>query len=255
MDSHFFDVQDKIVLITGSSRGIGLAFAKGFLQAGSTVILNDIDEKQLAATVQKLQNEGYKAFGYSFNIADEEQVQTSIASIEQEVGSIDVLINNAGIQKRGPLEEISSSDWRQVIDVNLTSAFLMGKAVVKGMIARKSGKIINITSINAELARQNIGPYCTAKGGLKMLTKSMATEWGKYNINVNAIGPGYMLTELTNALANDPVFDAWVKNEVPLNRWGLTDDLVGCAIFLASRASDYLTGQTIYIDGGWQASL
>ena len=131
----------------------------------------------------------------------------------------------------------------------------MGKAVVKGMIARKSGKIINITSINAELARQNIGPYCTAKGGLKMLTKSMATEWGKYNINVNAIGPGYMLTELTNALANDPVFDAWVKNEVPLNRWGLTDDLVGCAIFLASRASDYLTGQTIYIDGGWQASL
>lgn len=255
MNTDYFDIQEKIVLITGSSRGIGLAFAKGFLNAGCTVVLNDINETQLTQTMQQLKDEGHKAFGYAFNIADEVQVNENIAAITKDVGPIDVLVNNAGIQKRAPLEEMTSSDWRQVLDVNLTSCFLMGKAVAKSMIERKMGKIINITSINAELARQNIAPYCTAKGGLKMLTKSMATEWGKYNINVNAIGPGYTLTELTSPLADDPAFDAWVKSEVPLNRWGRPEDLVGCALFLASPAASYISGQTIYIDGGWQASL
>ncbi len=255
MKSGMFDVSGYTVLITGSSRGIGLAFARGFLKAGAVVVLNDIDETRLASAVSGLEHEGYRVSGYPFDITDEAQVEKAVASIEQEVGPIDVLINNAGIQKRGPLEDFSLSDWKLVMDVDLTGPFLTGKAVARRMIGRRKGKIIHITSINAELARRNIGPYCTAKGGLKMLTRSMAAEWGRYNIHVNAIGPGYMLTELTASLAEDPEFDAWVKSEVPLNRWGRTEDLIGCAIFLSSRASDYLSGQTIYIDGGWQASL
>ncbi|MDA3824285.1 MAG: SDR family oxidoreductase [Bacteroidales bacterium] len=255
MNSDIFDVNRKNVLITGASQGLGLAFAEGFLKNGATVILNDVLKEQLEGTVKRFCNDGYNARGYCFDITDEKLVAASIGLIENEVGPIDILINNAGIQRRAALSDLSIGDWRAVIDVNLTSAFIVSQAVSKMMIKRNCGKIINITSINAELARQNIAAYCAAKGGLKMLTKSMATEWGQHNINVNAIGPGYILTDLTAPLSKDPAFDSWVKSEVPLQRWGETKDLVGCAIFLASSASDYLSGQTIYIDGGWQASL
>ncbi len=255
MENNLFDIKGKVVLITGAARGIGNSFAEGFLKQGAKVVLNDIREELLSESVNRLKAEGYDACGYCFDISDEKQVIANISQIEEDAGPVDILLNNAGIQKRTALEELSTEDWKKVLDINLTSAFIMGKAVVKSMKSRKYGKIINISSINAEMARPDIGAYCTAKGGLKMLTKSMASEWGKYNINVNAIGPGYILTEMTSALSEDPEFDSWVKSEVPLQRWGRTEDLIGCAVFLASEASNYLSGQSIYIDGGWQASL
>ncbi len=249
------DIHNKIVLITGSSKGIGLNFAEAFLKEGAIVVLNDILEEQLNSTVQRLQKAGYRAYGYCFDVSNETQVEKSVDKIEAEVGPIDILINNAGMQARFPLEEFPITAWRKIIDVNLTSAFIVGQCCAKKMIPRNYGKIINITSLNAEFARQNIAAYCSAKGGLKMLTKSMSTEWGKYGITVNAIGPGYFITDITAPLAADPQFDAWVKSEVPLGRWGKLEDLTGAALFLASQAADYITGQTIYIDGGWQASL
>lgn len=250
-----FSVKGKIVLITGSTQGLGLTFAKGFAAAGARVVLNGRDPEKLKRVVGEFRQEFGIAEGYAFDVADSESVKQSIERVEKEIGPIDVLVNNAGIQRRAPLEELSLEDWKTVIDVNLTAAFYVGQCAAKGMIQRKTGKIINITSLNAEMARPSIGNYSAAKGGLKMLTKSMATEWGKYNIQTNAIGPGYFATELTMKLVNDPEFDSWVKKEVPLGRWGDPEDLIGAAIFLASEASCYVNGHTLYVDGGWQASL
>lgn len=250
-----FSVAGKTVLITGSSRGLGYAYAKGYAEAGATVILNGTDAAKLEAAVRSLRGEGHTVFGYGFDVSDKGAVQANLSRIENEVAPIDILINNAGIHRRAPLVDMSDADWRRVIDVNLTSAFLVGQAAAKFMLRRGHGKIINITSLNAELARTNISNYSAAKGGLKMLTKAMATEWGQYGLNVNALGPGYILTDLTQQLADDPAFDAWVKSKVPQGRWGRPEDLVGAAIFLGSDASDYINGQTIYVDGGWQACL
>ncbi|MFX1355294.1 MAG: SDR family oxidoreductase, partial [Promethearchaeota archaeon] len=175
--------------------------------------------------------------------------------IERNVGPIEVLVNNAGIQRRAPLEEQTLADWHAVLEVNLNAVFVVSQCVAKGMIERKKGGIINITSLNAEGARPTIAPYCASKGGLTMLTKSMATEWGKYNVRANAIAPGYFITDLTRPLAKNPEFDAWVKGNVPLGRWGDPSELIGAAIFLASEASSYISGRTITIDGGWRASL
>lgn len=255
MYNPMFDVEGKVVLITGSGRGLGLCYAKGYLKAGATVILNDVVQEELDKTVAGLVAEGLKAYGYCFDVSNESQVKEAINRMEKEIGPIDILINNAGIQRRAPLAEMTAENWRKVIDVNLTSAFLVGQAVALKMIPRGKGKIINITSLNAELARTNIANYSSAKGGLKMLTKSMATEWGKYGLTCNAIGPGYIQTQLTQTLVDDPQFDKWVKSEVPMGRWGLPDDILGTAIFLGSSASDYINGYTIYIDGGWQACL
>ncbi|NLY76228.1 MAG: glucose 1-dehydrogenase [Firmicutes bacterium] len=250
-----FSVKDKVVLITGSSRGLGAGFASGFAEHGAKVIVNGTNQEAVRQTVQAIKAKGGQVFGYAFDITDSRQVILKIAAIEEEVGPIDVLINNAGIHRRAPLEEMSEADWRQVIDLNLNAAFIASKYVAQGMIARRQGKIINITSLMAEGARSSTGNYAAAKGGLKMLTKAMATEWGKFNIQVNAIGPGYFKTELTQSLAADPQFDAWVKQRVPAERWGEPSDLLGAAIFLASKASDYINGQTIYVDGGWLAAL
>ena len=255
MYNPMFDVGGKIVLITGSGRGLGLTYAKGYLKAGATVILNDVVEETLKEVVAGLREEGYNAYGYCFDVSDENSVKDAVARIEAEVGPIGVLINNAGIHRRAPLAEMSAADWRKVIDVNLTSAFLVGQAVAQGMIARKKGKIINITSLNAVLARTNIANYSSAKGGLTMLTKSMATEWGRFGVTCNAIGPGYIKTDLTKPLVEDPEFNSWVVSEVPLGRWGDPEDIVGTAIFLGSPASDYINGYTIFVDGGWQACL
>jgi len=250
-----FSVKDKVVLITGSSRGLGAGFAFGFAEHGAKVIINGTNQEAVRQTVQAIKAKGGQAAGYAFDITNSQQVILKIAAIEEEVGPIDVLINNAGIHRRAPLEEMSEADWRQVIDLNLNAAFIVSKYVAQGMIARRQGKIINITSLMAEGARSSTGNYAAAKGGLKMLTKAMATEWGKFNIQVNAIGPGYFKTELTQSLAADPQFDAWVKQRVPAGRWGEPSDLLGAAIFLASKASDYINGQTIYVDGGWLAAL
>ncbi|MGO4889895.1 glucose 1-dehydrogenase [Anaerobacillus sp. MEB173] len=250
-----FSVNEKVVLITGSTRGLGLCLANGFADAGAKVVINGRKQSDVDKVVEQIQCSGGRATGIAFDVANKSEVETCIKKIEAEVGPINVLINNAGIQKRAPLEELRIEDWKMVIEVNLSSAFYVSQAVFPYMKERENGKIINITSLNAEGARPTIGNYCAAKGGLKMLTKSMATEWGKFNIQVNAIGPGYFITDLTEKLVNNPDFDAWVKSEVPLNRWGIPEELIGTAIYLASAASNYVNGQTVYVDGGWQASL
>lgn len=245
-----FSLEGRVALVTGSAQGLGYTVAKGLQQAGARVVLNDVS----AAALERARA-GLNADGYVFDITDEAGVTAAVAAIENEVGPIDILVNNAGIHKRDLLIDMPVENWRKVIDVNLSGAFIVGRAVARGMIARRYGKIINIASINARMVRPNIGNYCAAKGGIVTLTKSMATEWGRYNINVNAIGPGYFLTDLTRPLSEDAEFDAWVKSEVPLGRWGDPEELVGLAVMLASPASDYISGQTIYIDGGWQACL
>lgn len=252
---NLFDISNKLILVTGSSQGIGLSLAKGYAEAGARVIINGRNPEKVAAVVDGLRRTGYQAEGRAFDVVNKEAVAQAIESIEREVGPIDVLVNNAGIQQRAPFEELSMEAWQAVIDTNLTSAFIISQLVAGRMIPRRKGKIINITSLNAEAARPTIANYCAAKGGLKMFTKALATELGKYNIQANAIGPGYIETELTEKLMADPEFDAWVKKEVPLERWGKPEDLIGAAIFLASAASDYVNGHTLYVDGGWQASL
>ncbi len=254
--TNMFSLEGHIALVTGSAQGLGNRIARGMLDAGAKVVLSDISQAALDKAVAELKEEGHDAAAFAFDISNEEQVEKAVTQIEEQVGPIDILVNNAGIHKRDLLINMPVENWRKVIDVNLTGAFITGRAVARGMISRRYGKIINISSINAMMVRPNIGNYCAAKGGIVTLTKSMATEWGEYNINVNAIGPGYFLTDLTKPLSEDPEFDAWVKSEVPLRRWGDPNkDLAGVAVMLASNAADYISGQTIYVDGGWDACL
>ena len=255
MQNSLFDLTKKIALITGSSRGLGLTIARGLGQAGAGLVLNGRNKKTLMQAVSKLKKEGLDAHDYVFNVTDKEKIRTQVERIEKEVGPIDILVNNAGIQKRGPLEEIEEPVWREIIDTNLTGVFLTTQQVVKKMIYRREGKIINICSLMSEVGRPTIGPYTASKGGLKMLTRAMALEWGKYNIQVNGIGPGYFDTEMNKALVNDPEFDAWIKSRTPMGRWGNTIELVGTAVFLAAKASSFVNGQIIYIDGGILATI
>ena len=252
---NLFDINGRIVLVTGSSRGIGFSIAKGYAENGARVIINGTTGNSISEPVSKLKSEGFNVHGFAFDVTNQQEVIKCIDQIEKTIGSIDVLVNNAGIHRRSPLEEMTVEDWNRVIEVDLNSVFVVSQVVAKYMIKRRKGRIINITSLNSEAARPTIANYCAAKGGLKMLTKSMATEWGKYNILTNAIGPGYFLTDLTKPLSDDKTFDSWVKSEVPLQRWGNTDELIGAAIFLASDASSYVNGHTLYVDGGWQACL
>jgi gluconate 5-dehydrogenase len=250
-----FGLSGKTSLITGSGRGIGYTLAKGLAQAGSTVILNDIEEERLNHAVDSFKKEGFQVFGFPFDVRDEKMVSKQVRKIEQEVGSLDILVNNAGIQIRGSLEEFDINDWKRILDINLTGVFVVSKAVVQGMIQRKAGKIINICSIQSELARPTIAPYTATKGGVRNLTKGMATDWGKYNIQINGIAPGYFKTEMTKSLYENKEFDAWLCSRVPANRWGDPFELVGAAIFLASKGSDYINGHLIYVDGGLLACV
>ena len=252
---NLFDVSGRVVLITGSSRGLGFVLAGGFAEAGARVVLNGQSRASVEPAVERIREKGGMADGYPFDVTDDAQVAEAIARIEGEVGPIAVLVNNAGIQRRAPLEQLTLEQWQAVIDANLTSAFIVTRHVGKGMIQRKRGCIINITSLMDDGARPTVANYCASKGGLAMLTKSMAVEWGRYGIRANAIGPGYFYTDLTRPLAENPEFDAWVKQSVPLGRWGDPSELIGAAIFLASDASSYVTGRTIYVDGGWRAAL
>ena len=250
-----FDLNDRTVLITGSTRGLGFVLAKGFAKAGAHVVLNGTSEKTLKKAQDELSGISDRISGYAFDVTDYKKVEQIIPIIEKESGPIDVLINNAGIHRRAPLSEMNMADWSRVIEVNLNAVFFLSQQVVRRMTQRGGGTIINISSLNAEGARPTIANYCSAKGGIKMLTRSMATEWGPLNIRTNAIGPGYFKTELTQGLSENPDFDAWVKQEVPLARWGDPEELVGTAIYLASPASSYVNGISLYVDGGWQASL
>jgi gluconate 5-dehydrogenase len=255
MTHGLFDLRGNVTLITGSSHGLGFAIAKGLGQAGATLVLNGRDEEKLKKAISVLSEEGLTVYGYPFDVTDERTIQEKIPSIEEGVGPIEILVNSAGIQRRGPLETVEESTWREVIDINLTGVFLASKHVAQRMIGRRSGKIINICSLMSEFGRPTTGAYAAAKGGVKMLTKAMAVEWAKYNIQVNGIGPGYFLTEMTKPLAEDPTFDAWVRSRTPAGRWGDPAELVGTAIYLASSASDFVTGQIIYVDGGILAAL
>ncbi|MDW7679120.1 MAG: SDR family oxidoreductase [bacterium] len=250
MVQKLFDIHGKIALITGSSQGIGFVLAKGLAEAGCTVIINGRDKLKAEKAVSSLKEMGHRVFYSIFDVSDEKAVEDQIKKIQITVGSIDILINNAGIQIRNPLEKFQLSDWEQLMNVNLTGVFVTSKAVVQTMIERKKGKIINICSIQSELARPTIAPYTASKGGVRNLTRGMATDWGKYNIQVNGIAPGYFKTAMTKKLYEDKEFDEWLRSRTPANRWGDPDELVGSAIFLASRASDYINGHIIYVDGG-----
>lgn len=255
MRTALFDLTGRVILVTGSSQGLGYTLARGLAQAGATVILNGRSPARLDEAVAGLREAGLDARGYAFDVTDGPAVASAIARIEREVGPIDVLVNNAGIQRRAPLEQFDTAVWREVLDTNLTAPFLVGQQVARGMIARGAGKIINICSLMSEVGRPTIAPYATAKGGLKMLTRAMATEWAQYNIQVNGIGPGYFKTEMNRALFEDEQFDAWITARTPARRWGEPEELIGPAVFLASEASSFVNGQIIYVDGGILASL
>lgn len=252
---NLFDLKGRTALITGSSQGLGLAIARGLGQAGAAVVLNGRDGEKLQQAVNQLNSEGIQTHGYAFDITNSEQIKQGITSIEAQVGVIDILVNNAGIQRRAPLETFEESVWREILDANLTSVFLVSQQVARGMIERRYGKIINIGSLMSEVGRKTIAPYTASKGGVKMLTKAMATEWAQHNIQVNGIGPGYFATEMNRPLMEDEKFNAWICARTPAGRWGNPDELAGAAIFFASRASDYINGHMLYVDGGILASL
>jgi gluconate 5-dehydrogenase len=247
-----FDLSGRVALVTGSSRGIGSAIADGLAGSGAAVILNGRDESRLAHALESARRRIPSAAwsACAFDVTDEAAIISAIAQCESSVGPIDILVNNAGMQLRAPLTEISLENWRSVVDTDLTSAFLVGRTVARRMISRGHGKIINICSVQSELARPGIAAYTAAKGGLRNLTRAMAAEWSSAGLQVNGLAPGYILTEMTRPLADDPEFDAWVRNRTPARRWGRAEDLAGTAVWLASPASDFVTGQVIYVDGG-----
>jgi gluconate 5-dehydrogenase len=250
-----FDLSGRTALITGSSQGLGLSIARGLGEAGAALVLNGRDPAKLAAAADLLRGEGLKVSTAAFDVTDGKAVEPAIAKIEAEVGPIDILLNNAGIHRRAPLEEMTELQWREVLDTNLTSAFLVTRYVAPRMIARRAGKIVNTCSLMSEVCRPSTGNYAAAKGGLKMLTRAMATEWAKHNIQTNGIGPGYFATELTKPLVENPEFNKWICGRTPAGRWGNPEELVGAAVFLSSRASDFVNGQIIYVDGGLLAAV
>lgn len=255
MSIDLFDLSGRTALVTGSSRGLGRAIAEGLAAAGASVVLNGVDPHRLSTAAGEMRARGHTVREASFDVTNEAAVGAAFERLDEQGVAIDILVNNAGIQLRKPMVELRTEEWQKVIDTNLTSAFVVGREAAKRMIARGAGKIINIGSLTSELARATVAPYTVSKGGIKLLTRAMAAEWGEKGIQANAIGPGYMLTDMNEALTSDPAFDAWVKGRTPARRWGRPEELVGTAIFLASAASGYVNGQIIYVDGGMSSVL
>jgi gluconate 5-dehydrogenase len=256
MSTQLFSLEGRTALVTGSSRGLGQGIAAGMAAAGARVVLNGTDAARVRESAQALRAQGHTVFEAPFDVCNERAVVGAFDALDSEGAEIDILVNNAGIQFRKPMVELALTDWQRVIDVNLTSAFLVGREAARRMIARRrGGKVINIASLTSEGARATVAPYTAAKGGIKMLTRAMTAEWAIHGIQANAIGPGYMATDMNQALMDNPAFDAWVKDRTPAKRWGQPDELVGAAIFLASRASDFVNGQVVYVDGGFLAVL
>jgi gluconate 5-dehydrogenase len=245
--SGLFDLSGRTALVTGSTRGLGFALAHGLAGAGARVAINGRTSEACEAAAAELDG----AFPAPFDVADEASIAAGVAAI----GQIDILVNNAGINVRAPLEAFSLEDWQRVLDVNLTSAFLVSRAVVPGMIERGRGKIVNTCSVTSEVGRETIGPYTASKGGLKQLTRAMCADWARHGIQANGIGPGYFRTEINTVLQDDPAFDAWLRARVPAGRWGEPSELEGAVVFLASAASDFVNGQILYVDGGMLAVL
>jgi gluconate 5-dehydrogenase len=253
--SERFSLQGRRALITGSAQGLGYTMATGLMAAGAEIILSDLNAERVGAAAAALRQQGGIVSTAVFDVAKPAEVKPAVAAIERTTGPIDILINNAGIHRYAALADMDIAHWQQVIDVNLTGAFVVAQAVAQGMIARQSGKIINVCSLMSEATRPSTANYTAAKGGLKMLTKSMCVEWGRFNIQANGIGPGYILSDMTKHLAEKPEFDSWVKSRTPAGRWGTPDDLIGAAVFLASPAANFVNGQVLYVDGGWLAGL
>jgi gluconate 5-dehydrogenase len=257
MSHPLFDLTGKTALVTGGTHGLGMAIATGLAEAGARIVVNDISQEKLDDAIRKYSEMGYDVKGYLFDVTDENVVNDHVERIGKEVGPLDILVNNAGIIKRIPLLELSVEDWQQVINIDLTGPFIMSKCVVqKFMLPKRSGKIINMCSMMSELGRSTVGAYSAAKGGLKMLTRNMATEWAKYNIQANGIGPGYFATDQTAPIRTEGhPFNEFIINRTPAGKWGHPDDLKGAAIFLASRASDFVNGHILYVDGGILATI
>lgn len=246
-----FSLKGKVALVTGASYGIGFAMASAMASAGATIVFNDIKEELVEKGIAAYKEEGIEAHGYVCDVTSEEQVNEMVAKIEQEVGVIDILVNNAGIIKRIPMHEMTAAEFRQVIDVDLNAPFIVAKAVIPSMIKKGHGKIINICSMMSELGRETVSAYAAAKGGLKMLTKNIASEYGEFNIQCNGIGPGYIETPQTAPLrVEGHPFNSFIISKTPAARWGRTDDLMGPVVFLASEASDFVNGHILYVDGG-----
>lgn len=257
MSHPLFDLSGKVALVTGATHGLGMAMACGLASAGAKLVINGRSSQQkIDAAIQEYKSKGFDVSGYRFDVCDEHETESVVDKIEKEIGPIDILVNNAGIIKRIPLLEMPLADWEEIIKTDLTGVFTMTKPVAKRMVARGAGKVINVCSMMSELGRNSVGAYAAAKGGLKMLTQSMATEWAKHNVQVNGIGPGYFATSQTAPLrtAEHPM-NEFIVSRTPAGKWGDPDDLQGATIFLASKASDFVTGQVVYVDGGILATI
>ncbi|MCL4123351.1 UNVERIFIED_CONTAM: hypothetical protein GTU68_015557, partial [Idotea baltica] len=250
-----FDLTGKRALVTGSSLGIGQALARGLAEHGASVVLNARNATRLSEAAEALRADGFDVSDAAFDVTDGTAVRENISRIEGQVGAIDILINNAGMQHRAPLEEFPEEAWDQLLRTNVTSAFLVGKAVAKHMIGRGQGKIINIASVQSELARPGIAPYTATKGAIRNLTRGMATDWARHGLQCNAIAPGYFKTPLNQALVDDPTFTEWLEKRTPAGRWGDVHELVAAAVFLAGSGSSFVNGQTLFVDGGMTASI
>ena len=250
-----FDLTDRIALVTGAYRGLGFSIAQGLARAGATVVLNGRKGDAVEAAAQKLRVQGLRCSTAVFDVTNRDAVRRGVAGIETELGGVDILFNNAGIQRRGALADFPREQWDEIIATNLTAPFIVSQAVLPRMMASKRGKIVHVASLLSELARPTVVPYTAAKGGVRQLTRGMAVELAPHNIQINAIAPGYFATEMNRALIDNPEFNAWVCKRTPAGRWGDPDEIAGLAVFLASSASDYITGQLLVIDGGMSVAL
>lgn len=253
--SQLFSLAGKRVLLTGSARGIGFLLARGLAEAGAEVIINATTGDGAEQGAAKLRELGYLARAKAFDVTQSAQVQQAVEEIESQWGAIDILVNNAGIQRRRPFLEFPEQDWNDVIAVNQTAVFLVSQTVAKRMVQRQRGKIINIGSMQSELGRDTITPYAASKGAVTMLTRGMCVELARHNIQVNAIAPGYFVTEMTQTLADDPAFTGWLTKRTPAARWGKPEELIGAAVFLASGASDFVNGHLLFVDGGMRVAV
>jgi len=252
----FFKLDGKVALVTGATHGLGMAIATALGEAGAKIVINDLSQEKLDSAIAEYATKGLDVKGYLFDVTNEDAVIENVERIENEVGPIGILVNNAGIIKRVAMQDMDVADYRKVIDIDLVGPFIMGKYVGKKMIERREGKIINMCSMMSELGRNDVCAYASANGGLKMLTRNMATEWAKFNIQTNAIGPGYFATAQTEPIRVDGhPFNEFIINRTPAARWGNPDDLQGAAIFLSSKASDFVNGHIVYVDGGILATI
>ncbi|PTM96200.1 SDR family oxidoreductase [Mycoplana dimorpha] len=255
MSFPLFDLSGRRALVTGAGQGIGFALAEGLAAHGASVLLNGRSAEKLTGAVQALRDKGYAAQAAPFDVTDGAAAAQMVAVIEEETGPIDILVNNAGMQFRAPLEDFPVEKWDELLRTNVSSVFHVSRAVARHMIGRGRGKIINIASAQSELARPGIAPYTATKGAVRNLTRGMCADWARHGLQVNAIAPGYFRTPLNQALVDDPQFTGWLKKRTPAGRWGEVGELVGAAVFLASDASSFVNGHTLYVDGGITTSL